>query len=271
MSLPSEDKVSIDQVSFHCEPSYIELCFCCLLVIAEDTSSAQDRATCSTSKTSLSAQGSVVVNRSTIKLQSSCQNVASVHQNNHNGKTDGDKLKIPRLTVSPVRKFLLVESDSEDFTDFVKEDTLPKRARSSSGLAEPFGKRSVKESCGGSHQNDDLWNDFISPKSFTISTPVLDEVCEEYFHTLKEKKDRKYPHHHTSTSNHENVSGKLTDLLIQQNSEPQGAVPPAHYYYFHDDMRIQNLVRSRLHNFYPLVDVDNRGDNLLGTPNIDYR
>uniref|UniRef100_A0A7N0VA90 Uncharacterized protein n=1 Tax=Kalanchoe fedtschenkoi TaxID=63787 RepID=A0A7N0VA90_KALFE len=243
------------------------------------TNTAQCQPMCSTSKTSLPAQGSVVV-KSIRRLQSNCQNQGTLPQKTPKGVISGNKVDIPKLVVSPLRKFLLVQSDSEDFLDnhevstcsaSAENDMLLKRAKSCYGRTEPSGKRLVKESSTGSCQNDDLWKDFLPPKSFNISTPVFDEICEEYFQTVKENTDCKYPELGARIENDGNVYRKTLKHFVQNQPSLNGFIPPAHHYYFHNDMRIRNLVCSRLHNFYPLDALDDRENGQLHTPNIDYR
>ncbi|CAM8955728.1 unnamed protein product [Rhodiola kirilowii] len=248
-----------------------------------ESTSAKSQAMCSTSKASLPAQGSVVV-KSVRKLQSNYQNEATPYLNLPKGDaardTSVDKIKLPKITVSPLRKFQLVDSDSDDFLDnhevhigSVKKDVLQKTAKTGCGQTEPSGKRSVKESSTCSYRIEDLWKDFVSPKSFKISTPVLDEVCEEYSQTLKEKNDGKCPdpEHASYISDNGKVIGNITDQFVQNHPGSHGSIPPAHRYFFHNDKRIQNLVRSRLHNFYPLEIFDNSVVDQFGEPNIDYR
>ena len=45
--------------------------------------------------------------------------------------------------------------------------------------------------------------------------------------------------------------------------------PPAHQYFFHNDLRVQELVRTRLCNFFPL-NAANRESDQPSTSNTDY-
>lgn len=45
--------------------------------------------------------------------------------------------------------------------------------------------------------------------------------------------------------------------------------PPVHQYFFHNDLRVQELVRTRLGNFFPL-NAENIGSEQPNTSNIDY-
>ncbi|KAI7727231.1 hypothetical protein M8C21_004219 [Ambrosia artemisiifolia] len=74
-----------------------------------------------------------------------------------------------------------------------------------------------------------------------------------------------------SNSNH----GKFDDLpqhvqRKQNVSIAWGDFPKAYRYFFHDDPRIQELVRSRLPNFFPLGNMLNTGLEQPGTSKIDY-
>ncbi|KAL7593875.1 hypothetical protein Lser_V15G35355 [Lactuca serriola] len=48
------------------------------------------------------------------------------------------------------------------------------------------------------------------------------------------------------------------------------SLPPAVHYFFHDDLRIQELVQSRLPNFFPLCKISNRELEQPSTLEIDY-
>ena len=94
------------------------------------------------------------------------------------------------------------------------------------GLNQP---RKLSESLDTSARKD-LWEDFRHEKSFHIPTPALDEVCEEYFSSMKDKKKAQS---NVGKSNHNNshVMDSVIDL-----GDPH---PPAHQYFFHNDLRIQ--------------------------------
>nr|XP_043621438.1 uncharacterized protein LOC122593142 isoform X2 [Erigeron canadensis] len=80
----------------------------------------------------------------------------------------------------------------------------------------------------------------------------------EYFGPIKHESDAI---EQTNQSNHAKRSSVNVD----------DSYLPAHRYYFHDDLRIQELVRSRLPNFSPLGNPLNRDLDQPGASNIDYR
>ncbi|KAL7585438.1 nucleolin 2 [Lactuca sativa] len=164
--------------------------------------------------------------------------------------------KPPKITISPLRKFQLIDSDSDsDFDDhFINEAANRKTFNESNSYLNSSQPKKPTEST-----RKDLWEDFRPEKSFHIPTPVLDEVCDEYFNSMKAKKT---PQSNKPPKNH--VKNNIIDL-----SDPISPIPPAHNYFFHDDMRIQELVRSRLPNFFPL-NATNRDCEQPGTSNIDY-
>ncbi|PWA71553.1 disease resistance protein (TIR-NBS-LRR class) [Artemisia annua] len=109
--------------------------------------------------------------------------------------TSCSKQPVPKLTVSPLRKFQLIDSDSDsDIPSISKVATNKTCSKSEShldrgksvGLHQP---RKLSESLNTSDRKD-LWKYFRLEKSFHIPTPALDEVCNEYFSSMKEKENR---------------------------------------------------------------------------------
>ncbi|CAK9175504.1 unnamed protein product [Ilex paraguariensis] len=190
-----------------------------------------------------------------------------------NMEAGSNKMMFPKLTVSPLRRFQLIDSDSDsDFGDpcFSEganrgtnklDSSLKERPSSNSGqraasIEQWKTKESVSMAC-----TEDLWKDFCSEKGFHIPTPALDEVCEEYFRSVKDKNVAK----NSNKGCHENSN-------VRKNDEQQWDVGNAsvHRYFFHDDPRIQKLVRSRLPNFFPVGAVNNRGYKPPDASVIDY-
>ena len=101
------------------------------------------------------------------------------------------------------------------------------------------------------HQNQDLWKDFSPLKSFSIQTPALNEVCEEYFRSTREKEVEK-SWVGVSSSHGESILGVASSCHNEQLWDSADPLPPAHHYFFHEDPRIRSLVRKRLYNFSPL-------------------
>ncbi|GKC26113.1 zinc finger, CCHC-type containing protein, partial [Tanacetum coccineum] len=138
------------------------------------------------------------------------QNISNVANSPESVITSCSKQPFPKLTVSPLRKFQLIDSDYDS--------NIPSIIRK------------------------DLWEDFRHQKSFHIPTPALDEVCEEYFSSTKEK--RKVESNFGKSNHNSHVMGSAVDL-----GDPR---LPAHQYFFHNDLRVQELVRTRLCNFFSL-------------------
>lgn len=168
------------------------------------------------------------------------QNVSDVTSAPESVITSCSKQPFPKLTVSPRRKFQLIDSDSDSDIPSINKVATKKTCDKSEpylnrgqsvGLNQP---RKLSESLDTSTRKD-LWDDFRHEKSFHIPTPALDEVCEEYFSSMKEKSKVKS---NMGKSNHNShVMDSVVDL-----GDPR---LPAHQYFFHNDLRIQNLGPSR--------------------------
>ncbi|EPS68415.1 hypothetical protein M569_06358 [Genlisea aurea] len=131
-------------------------------------------------------------------------------------------LTIPLSSASPLRKFQLIDSDSDDPSEI--EGRRSSRA--------PYMILSPDEK----QKNGDPWNELCSGKSSHIPTPVFDEVCDEYFKNAEHQSRAK-------------VDWKDSNIGI---SRPMDSAPSALSYFFHKDSRIQKLVRDRLPYFFPL-------------------
>ncbi|CAA7018015.1 unnamed protein product [Microthlaspi erraticum] len=133
------------------------------------------------------------------------------------------------------RKIQLIISDSED--------DQPSTNRDQPSVA----SISKRKQC-----SVDLWKDFSPVKISKIQTPALDDVCQDYFSSIKNK---------ASTSNaaaaaqKANIAAASSSGLYKQTDEFLDLslpCPPSHRFFLHSDPRIQNLVRKRLPNFLPL-------------------
>ena len=184
----------------------------------------------------------------------------------------------PKLTVSPLRRFQLIDSDSDSDDPSVSEDESQEAGKShpsakvgqsnrrqySSASEEKSTKTSVSMS-----QNVDLWNDFCPNMSVSIPTPVLDEVCDEYFSSVKDKNVTVKLGFDGCMSNKRSYPNKNRTKTVQHQLDLADSLPPAHRYFFHNDPRIQKLVRSRLPHFSPLGVVSNTNMQ-HGASVIDY-
>ncbi|GAV72931.1 hypothetical protein CFOL_v3_16419 [Cephalotus follicularis] len=173
----------------------------------------------------------------------------------------------PKLTISPIRKFQLIDSDSEDTSGSKDVSKTVHENKQQFTVSEQ--RRKV---LAGKPQNEDLWKDFSPSKSLHIPTPALDEFCEEYSRSVKSK-DAAQALGGAGASYINNDEGchQITNSgqKFEQCWDLTDPPPPAHQYFFHDDPRIQKLVRTRLPNFFPLG-VVNRGNVQSSASIIDY-
>ncbi|ESQ47417.1 hypothetical protein EUTSA_v10028177mg, partial [Eutrema salsugineum] len=163
---------------------------------------------------------------------------------------------------SPLRRFQLLDSDSEDDHPSTRSRDLSgaTKTNNSSSREEtgstpcpgdllkhfPPSKESGSMPCTG-----DLWKEF-SP---AIQTPALDDICQDYFSSIKRSTSS------TAQKQSSAVASCSNSGLFQQTREfldfPHPS-PPSHRFFLHSDPRIQNLVRKRLPNFLPLGIVNDR-------------
>lgn len=212
---------------------------------------AQHHSTCSSSKLPLSGHGVLtrqqesVVNNKKVKHDSSCPSTSF-------GSSKGKRL-FSDLSASPVRRFQLLDSESD--------------------LDEPPDNVYINRNSSGANCNDkhndssqqDLWKDFTVNENRSVKTPVFDECFEEYLKTSKSTK--LVGDSHKSRSSEQGTSLHNANKLLQQDLGP---VPPSHYYFYHDDLRIQELVRSRLPHFFPLSSAGDASHQSHNVSSIDY-
>ncbi|KAI3828305.1 hypothetical protein L1987_02405 [Smallanthus sonchifolius] len=183
--------------------------------------------------------------------------------------TSCNKPPFTKLTVSPLRRFQLIDSDSDFDDPFICDAATNKTCNGSESNLNRGPPDSVQH-VGLNQQRKlnelvntttrkDLWEDFRVEKSFRIPTPAFDEVCEEYFSSMKDKSKSQ------SNIGKNNQNIHVTSSVIDLG-DPR---PPAHQYFFHIDPRVQDLVRTLLPNFFPL-NAANRDSEQPSTSNIDY-
>ncbi|KAF5949657.1 hypothetical protein HYC85_011650 [Camellia sinensis] len=245
--------------------------------LANEHSSTQYRSGCSSSKFPLHGHG-VFTTQSTSQSKATKRKQASNTPASASLGTSSNKLMFPKLTVSPLRRFQLINSDSDDPS--VSEDANREANKVNSSLKEKqfdpgqypttSGQKRMKASSSTS-QTEDLWKDFYAEKSFHIRTPALDELCAEYFRSVKDKNEVSNRRHDKCMSDNK---GSYQNCYVINNDENQcrlgDSTVPAHNYFFHDDPRIQKLVRSRLPYFFPLGAMNNRGNTNPISSVIDY-
>ncbi|KAK6124583.1 hypothetical protein DH2020_041674 [Rehmannia glutinosa] len=215
---------------------------------------------CSSSKPSLHGQR-IVTTESGSQWKSRKGKEVSSASASVNVEKNGSNLIFPKLTVSPLRRFQLIDSDSDDpsmIEDPGKEMPhgilSPKDKQSNCSKHADFSSMGTKRASVGKYQNEDLWKDFCSEKSSHIPTPAFDEVIEEYFTNAKNK--RKPENECKDTYN--------------ETKWDEASLPPAHCYFFHKDSRIRNLVHDRLPYFFPLGAGNNQEYKQQNVSVIDY-
>ncbi|CAN8323476.1 unnamed protein product [Cochlearia groenlandica] len=160
--------------------------------------------------------------------------------------------------LSPLRRFQLIDSDSED-------DHLSKRRvlnelssrRNLSGVTKTnssylknqpsVASKQKRKEPGSMPRNVDLWKDFSPVAASKIQTPALDDVCQDYFSSIKTSS--------TSQKQRSNVASSSNSRLFQDTGEfvdSSHPSPPSHRFFLHSDPRIQSLARQRLPYFLPL-------------------
>ncbi|KAG8658187.1 hypothetical protein MANES_03G129000v8 [Manihot esculenta] len=233
-------------------------------LVRDAHSSKRYSSVCSSSKVHLHGSGVLTTQSSSQKKRKESSDAPS----SSHAETGYNGLVFPKLTRSPLRRFQLIDSDSDSEEPPVNEDVSEKTTSSLKEQKLPACEQRRNQSAE-KHQNDDLWRDFYPVKNFHIPTPVLDEVCEEYFQSLQDKNAAQK----VGSDLYKGSVGCHTDLNsitgYEQRWNAADPLPPAHHYFFHDDSRIQTLVRCRLPNFSPLGIV-NKGNQQRSESVINY-
>ncbi|XP_010545530.1 PREDICTED: uncharacterized protein LOC104817868 isoform X2 [Tarenaya hassleriana] len=222
--------------------------------LAEVPASTRSRFSCSSSKVPLLVPG--VLNRVSSLREKGKQ--LDVPMSNGSGISSAASL-FQRSTCSPLRKFQLLDSDSEEDRPSTSKGVsrvTGSNGSSSKGLQSVRSKPKENES-GSMSCTGDLWRDF-SPQAFQIHTPALDDVCRDYFRSMKENctpQNCSNAAANSKTGEHFNSSGQQAEQCWDF-AHPS---PPSHRFFLHSDPRIRDLARKRLPNFSPLGIVDGNG------------
>ncbi|XP_062077730.1 uncharacterized protein LOC133782437 isoform X2 [Humulus lupulus] len=223
-----------------------------LHVCTEVNPSAQQlHAMCSSSKIPLHGCGAIRNSSSqwkAIKNKPVSTSTASASvESSHNEKL------FRNVTVSPLRKFQLIDSDSDD-TSTSEEVIIKENHKQNAGHPTTTGEQ-IRKASDFMPQGVDLWKDFCPVKS--VCTPVLDEFCEEYFRSLNDMKASE-------------KMGKRNGQNIEQSLNVANSLLPAHRYFLHHDPRVRKLVHNRLSNFFPLGIDENSENQQCRALFIDY-
>lgn len=253
---------------FHFRYFVIKCSLNLFFLTSDSNPSTRYHSVCSSSKIPLRGSG-VLTTQLTSQRKTSKENQGSEAPLSVRSAGSNDAFMFPKLTVSPLRRFQLLDSDSDSDDDITIKSHITESSSKKSEPTSSTEKRKVSEVLD---QNEDLWKDFCSIKSARVATPVLDEICEEYFTSLKGK----------------NVAQKVTKDACRSNSgvfhsnqhgfdnferelDLGDSTPLAQCYFFHSDPRVQNLVRSRLPHFSPMGLVANRGNQQSSASGISYK
>lgn len=248
----------------------------------------QNHSACSSSKFSLHNQRVLTTRSSKLKtpkstLSSCASTFTSLEESSNKGT-------LPKLTISPLRKIQLLDSDSDDPPSAEDEAKNCKKAvtrtedrpGSHSHVVLPNQQKQVKTSSNTCHI-ESLWRDFKPEKNKKLATPAFDEFYKEYFESMEDKnvhQRKKGDMVDNSRSPCPNYFMDENDGCLQENSIDGGGkkhcanqgnhLPPAYHYFYHKDPRIQKLIRDRLHNFFPIGAMNQRGSQHSEAPVIDY-
>lgn len=254
----------------------------------DDHPSTQSHITCSNAKFSL-------LRRGFLRDNSECKHIASkaasasgristlTRLDNSNNKDI-----FPRLTISPIRKINLIDSDSDDSSASegkCRKNETDISLKKGKYFHEKSSYQEAKKSLASKCQKETFWNDFSPMKSSKLETPALDEFCKEYFRSVKDQNVNQHKGGMNS-SGFNSSRGLDTDVLIVKNdvlnasNNISGKVdipwdlpspqPPAYQYFYHKDPRIQTLVRRCLPHFIPLGAKNDAEAQQSGAKNLDY-
>ncbi|XP_027332780.1 uncharacterized protein LOC113847726 [Abrus precatorius] len=228
-----------------------------------------NRSVCSSSKVSLNGSGVLTPHPlSNSRERERKRKHASDISASSRLENDRNDFVFPKLTTSPLRRFQLIDSDSEDsLGEDVKVSDKEVACNRSNPLSSSFEQ--IRRTALDANQDQDLWKDFSPVKNVSVPTPAFNELCEEYFRSANGKEAKK-SRVDVSESHNEGYPGVNSSCQRdQQLWESADPLIPAHRYFFHEDPRIRHLVCSRLHNFYPLG-VVNRVNQQPNVSHIDY-
>ncbi|XP_050369012.1 uncharacterized protein LOC126787125 [Argentina anserina] len=228
--------------------------------------STQYQTSCSSSKVSLRGNG-VLTSQSSYHGIGKKKNHISDVPASVSLEASRKEFVFPKLTTSPLRRFQLIDSDSDDPSVShsvsrinYKLDSSSKKQHSNPGHSASTSGTN-KNASTSMPEDVDFWKSFSPIKKFNIPTPTLDEACQEYFQSAKDRTSHTNKNFHKTTSSGQDV---------EQFWNVADPLPPAHHYFFHSDPQIRNLVCSRLQNFFPLGAVNVSGNQQNGASVIDY-
>jgi len=256
-----------------------------LLAYADISPSLQSHATCSSSKVSLRYSG-VLSSQSTSKFKTPKISQAYKASTPASFEASSSKDLFPRLTISPLRKIHLLDSDSDDpSSSKEKVDSKEVDPSNKKRKGAPFQctiRNNEKPFQSHEHQTESFWKDFSPKENINLATPALDEFCDEYFNSAKDQKvghcsegapsfcsSRVLDPDDTINDFEDPFQQKTSSRKSDHNWNFPHPKPPVYQYFFHDDARIRSLIRERLPHFVPIGAEDHRGTQQFGD-DLDY-
>lgn len=251
--------------------------------------SGQNRSACSSSKFSLHSQR-ILKTQSASNLKTQKSTPASSASTFATLDGSSSRGTLPKLTTSPLRKIHLLDSDSDDPPssedqpeNFEKVGSCTKGRQHSSNHAIAGNQQSIAKMSSNKLQTESLWKDLGPKKNTKLATPALDEFCEEYLRSMKDKNadERKKGDMGNISFRSPSKENLLEEIEVcsQENSihrhceqfvNKLDPPPPAYWYFYHNDPRIKKLVRARLPNFFPVGAVNHRGSEHSEAAVLDY-
>ncbi|CAO2036570.1 unnamed protein product [Urochloa humidicola] len=169
----------------------------------------------------------------------------------------------PTITISPMRKIYLLDSDIDDNElnhNAAKKPVSPVKKRQES--MHKYMQENKK------------------PEGNNWATPAFDEFCNEYFNSTKDsgswqKEGNSFssskvsqPKHSDEMEGHFQQQSTLSGGVLDDNL---GGHPPPMHYFFHNDPRVRDLVRGRLQHFLPIGAGCTRGSVQTRGESLSYR
>ncbi|KAL5548358.1 hypothetical protein UlMin_003589 [Ulmus minor] len=244
--------------------------------VIEVPPSTQYHSMCSSSKIPLHGSGAIKTQSfSKLKLKNKTGSVATASSS----KEPSQSAKVfPNVTISPLRRFQIIDSDSDSddpstSVDIKRKDPIidqsSKKQQSNPGHSVAATEK-MRKALDGMTRKADLWKDFSPVKSFHLPTPALDEVCEEYFRSVKNTNSAETVGRDSCVKSSSGFDRTTNGQNMEQVWTLDDPLPPSHLYFFSDDQRIRMLVCNRLPNFFPLGVTENRGNQQNCASAIDY-
>ncbi|XP_020531590.1 uncharacterized protein LOC18448064 isoform X1 [Amborella trichopoda] len=252
---------------------------------ADDYPSTQNHFACSSSRLSLHGRG-VLTSQLTNDRRSEKPSVASDASLLSSFDGNSNKKAFPRITISPIRKFQLLDSDSDDPSSSKDVPTSVKKVASAQ-VKVSHSVLEIHEQKGGKNlkipQSQSLWKDFSAKESVKLKTPALDEFCKEYFSTVNARNPVQCQREDSNSSTSklfvsdsclidgfDHIQENAAHKIVHRHDNVGDPLPPAYGYFYHDDQRIRDLVRRRLPYFCPLGAANFGGNCRSDEVLIDY-